>query len=168
MSQAEDGQTVAAFEWQQQRATGDDAPNPVSIISTAELFRRPSRPPNHAAENRALVALAQEMAISPDGILQKLAETALVLCRAHSAGLSLLEDDDQRSNFHWRAIAGQWTPHVNGGTPRNFGPCGTVMDRRRRRCRRRPQTIISRDGVHLLDGGLPSLMDSIRRCRTGG
>jgi len=30
------------------------------------------------------------------------------------------------------------------------------------------QTIICRDGVHLLDGGLPSLMDSIRRCRTGG
>jgi PAS domain S-box-containing protein len=101
----------------------------VSILSTAELFRRPSRPPDYVAENRALVALAQEMAISPDGILQKLAETALVLCRAHSAGLSLLEDDDQRSNFHWRAIAGQWAPHVNGGTPRNFGPCGTVLDR---------------------------------------
>ena len=32
----------------------------------------------------------------------------------------------------------------------------------------RPQTITCRDGVHLLDGGLPSLMDSIRRCRTGG
>jgi len=39
-----------------------------------------------------------------------------------------LEDDDQKSNFHWRAIAGQWTPHKNGGTPRNFGPCGTVLD----------------------------------------
>src|SRR5215471_168842 len=32
----------------------------------------------------------------------------------------------------------------------------------------RPQTIICRGGVHLLDGGLPRLMDSIRRCRTGG
>jgi PAS domain S-box-containing protein len=36
---------------------------------------------------------------------------------------------DQRSNFHWRAIAGQWVPHIDGGTPRNFGPCGTVLDR---------------------------------------
>ena len=129
MSQAGEEQAVAAFEWQQHHATPDNAPKPVSIISTAELFRRPSRPPDHAAENRALVALAREMAISPDGILQKLAETALVLCRAQSAGLSLLEDDDQRSNFHWRAIAGQWAPHLNGGTPRNFGPCGTVLDR---------------------------------------
>ena len=68
------------------------------------------------------------MAASPEGILQKLADTALTLCRAHSAGLSLLEEGDQKSNFHWRAIAGQWAPHINGGTPRNFGPCGTVLD----------------------------------------
>ena len=99
-----------------------------SMLSTAELVRRPSRPPNYAAENRALIALAQVMATSPDAILQKLADTALTLCRAHSAGLSLLEDGDQKNNFHWRAIAGQWARHINGGTPRNFGPCGTVLD----------------------------------------
>jgi ABC-type transporter Mla MlaB component len=60
------------------------------MLSTDELLRRPSRPPDYAAENQALVALAQEMATSPEGILQKLADTALSLCRAHSAGLSLL------------------------------------------------------------------------------
>jgi PAS domain S-box-containing protein len=98
------------------------------MLSTDELLRRPSRPPDYAAENQALVALAQQMATSPEGILQRLADTALGLCRAHSAGLSLLEDGDQKSNFHWRAIAGQWTPHLNRGTPRNFGPCGTVLD----------------------------------------
>jgi PAS domain S-box-containing protein len=75
-----------------------------------------------------LLALAQTMAASPEGILQKLADITLSLCRAHSAGLSLLEDGDRKSNFHWRAIAGQWTPHIDGGTPRNFGPCGTVID----------------------------------------
>ena len=81
------------------------------MLSTDELRRRPSRRPDHAAENQALIALAQAMATSPEDILQKLADTALSLCRAHSAGLSLLEDGDQKSNFHWRAIAGQWTPH---------------------------------------------------------
>ena len=99
------------------------------MLSTAELSRRPSRPPDHVAESQALIELAQVMATSPDAILQKLAETALTLCRAHSAGLSLLEDGDQRRNFHWRAIAGQWASHLNGGTPRDFGPCGTVLDR---------------------------------------
>ena len=106
-----------------------DTPPLRSMLSAAELSRRPSRPPDHAAENEALIELARVMATSPDAILQKLAETALRLCRAHSAGLSLLEEGDQRSNFHWRAIAGQWAPHLNGGTPRNFGPCGTVLDR---------------------------------------
>jgi hypothetical protein len=92
--------------------SGPDTPlsasNLESITSTAELCWRPSRPPDHAAENRALVALAQEMATSPSGILQKLVEIALTLCRAHSAGLSLLEKGDQQRKFHWRAIAGQW------------------------------------------------------------
>jgi PAS domain S-box-containing protein len=113
-------------------ATPDEAapvPTLQSMLSTAELSRRPSRPPDHAAENRAMVALARELATSPEGILQKLAETALALCGAHSAGLSLLEDGDRKRNFHWRAIAGAWAPHLNGGTPREFGPCGTVLDR---------------------------------------
>jgi PAS domain S-box-containing protein len=100
-----------------------------SMLSTAELEQRPSHPPDYEAENRALIALARELAMSPDSILQKLADTALTLCRAHSAGLSLLEDEDQRQNFHWRAIAGRWAEHVGGGTPRDFGPCGTVLDR---------------------------------------
>ena len=71
----------------------------------------------------------KEMVASPINILQKLAETALTLCRAHSAGLSLLEEGDQKTNFHWRAIAGVWASHVGEGTPRDFGPCGTVLDR---------------------------------------
>lgn len=108
--------------------SSDLDPHLRSMVSTAELSWRPSRPPDHAAENQALIELARVMATSPDLLLQKIAETALTLCRAHSAGLSLLEDGDQRTNFHWRAIAGQWAPHVNGGTPRDFGPCGAVLN----------------------------------------
>lgn len=98
-----------------------------SVISTAELSGRPSRLPDHAAENRALVALAREITSSPTGILHKLVETALALCCAHSAGISLLADD--RKTFYWPAIAGQWAGHMGLGTPRDFGPCGTVLDR---------------------------------------
>ena len=97
-----------------------------SVLSTAELSKRPSRAPDYAAECRALMALAEQLAASPDGILQKLTETALTLCRAHSAGVSLLEPDGKR--FYWPAISGQWVGHVGGGTPRDFGPCGTVLD----------------------------------------
>jgi GAF domain-containing protein len=114
------------FEWVRQPAPRDSAGDLRSMLSTAELSRRPSRPPDHASENRALVELAQEMSTAPDRILQKLAETALALCGAHSAGLSLLTED--RKRFHWPAIAGQWASHQGGGTPRDFGPCGTVLD----------------------------------------
>ena len=96
------------------------------IVSADELTHRSSRPPDHAAENQALAALAREMAASPNRILQKLAETALALCRAQSAGISLL--DDTGKTFYWPAIAGQWACHVGAGTPRDFGPCGTVLD----------------------------------------
>jgi PAS domain S-box-containing protein len=99
-----------------------------SVVSMEELKRRPSRPSDFAAENRALIDLARDMAASPGEILQRLVETALDLCRAHSAGISLLEDGDQKRNFHWRAIAGEWSQHRGGGTPRDFGPCGTVLD----------------------------------------
>lgn len=105
----------------------DGAPDLKSVLSTTELKRRPSRPPNHAVENRALNALMHELTKSPNSILRKLAETAMAVCHSHSAGISLL-DDDQKS-FHWPVIVGKWACHAGGGTPRDYGPCGTVLDR---------------------------------------
>ena len=97
-----------------------------SIITTAELSRRPSRSPDFAAENRALVGLAQVMAGSPDRILQELAETALNLCRAHSAGFSLLHPDSRR--FSSPVIIGQWARHMGAGALVDSGPCATVLE----------------------------------------
>ena len=100
-----------------------------SILCTEELRRRPSRPPDHEKENRALVALAQALADSPRTILQTLADTILEVFQADSAGLSLLTTQDGGKRFYWPAIAGRWNPHIGGGTPRDFGPCGDVLDR---------------------------------------
>jgi hypothetical protein len=65
--------------------------DPVALRrETALADRQPTRAPDYQAESRALVALAQEMTVfSPDRILRKLGETALELCGARSAGLSL-------------------------------------------------------------------------------
>ena len=98
------------------------------VLSTQELNTRPSRPPNYEIESRALRTLAQHMADSPQTILQKLVEIAVEICRAGSAGVSLLSE--KNGDFYWPAIAGAWNPHIGGGTPRNFGPCGVVLDRR--------------------------------------
>ena len=98
-----------------------------SILCTDELSRRLSRAPDYEVEARSLVALAQALADSPRSVLQTLAETILDALRAGSAGISLLTTDETR--FHWPAIAGAWRPHIGGGTPRDFGPCGDVLDR---------------------------------------
>src|SRR5215469_15732640 len=102
-----------------------------SILCTEELQRRPSRPPDYEKENCALVALVSALADSPSTILQTLAETILEITQCDSAGLSLLTRDDGGKRFYWPAIAGMWNPHVGGGTPRNFGPCGDVLDQNR-------------------------------------
>ena len=107
-----------------------------SILCTEELHRRPSRPPDYDKENRALVKLVSALADSPSDILQTLAETILESTQCDSAGLSLLTRDGKTPDvcgkrFYWPAIAGMWSPHAGGGTPRNFGPCGDVLDQNR-------------------------------------
>jgi len=99
-----------------------------SVICTQELSLRPARQPDSEALNGALVTLAQTLAHSPAHILKQLVETALDLCRAHSAGISLLEEENGRKIFRWHALAGQYVPHLLGTTPREFSPCGTVLD----------------------------------------
>jgi PAS domain S-box-containing protein len=99
-----------------------------SILCTEELGRRPRRPPDYEKENRALLALASALAEPQSNILQTLAETILDVTHCDSSGLSLLTKDDGGKRFYWPAIAGMWSPHVGGGTPRNFGPCGDVLD----------------------------------------
>ena len=105
-----------------------------SILCTEELLRRASRPPDYEKENRALVKLMSALADSPSTIFQTLADTVLDITQCDSAGLSLLTKDGKTPHidgqrFYWPAICGMWNPHVGGGTPRNFGPCGDVLDR---------------------------------------
>ena len=97
-----------------------------SVVCTEDLNRRPSRPPDHERENSAMVALVQALADSPRSILQTMAAKMLEVLECDSAGFSLLTKDETR--FHWAAIAGAWHPHQGGGTPREFGPCGDVLD----------------------------------------
>ena len=97
-----------------------------AVLTTDSLHRRAIRAPDHGAESRALVALAQALADTPRYVLQILANTLLDVLKCGSAGVSLLSKDE--TSFFWPAIAGLWQPHIGGGTPRNFGPCGDVFD----------------------------------------
>jgi signal transduction histidine kinase len=99
------------------------------VLTNSEFARRPFRAPDHKAENEAMNSLAQTLAHCPQTLLQKLVEVAQELCRADSAGISLLEKQDGEQVFRWEALAGVLKDHVNGTMPRNASPCGTTIDR---------------------------------------
>ena len=99
------------------------------VVTNSALARRPCRAPEYQAENEAMNILAQTLAHSPQTLLQKLVEVAQELCRADSAGVSLLEKHGGKEVFKWEALAGVLKDHVNGTMPRTASPCGTTIDR---------------------------------------
>ena len=98
-----------------------------SVIATGELDQRTARAPDHQREQHATMELVKALADDPGGFFQKLVETTLELSGADSAGISLLDEPNKR--FVWPAVAGGLSPYLGGGTPSDFGPCGTVLDR---------------------------------------
>ena len=98
-----------------------------SVIATNELSLRESRVSDTDAEDQAALDLVSALSKTPNHFFQKLVDTALSLSGADSTGISLL--NDARNRFVWPAVAGGLTPYVGGGTPRESGPCGTVLDR---------------------------------------
>ena len=98
-----------------------------SVIATGVLKQRATRVPDRNAETQAELELTQELARSPQDFFQKLVDAVLRLTLADSAGISLL--DERNGRFVWPAVAGGLFPYLGQGTPRSFGPCGTVLDR---------------------------------------
>lgn len=96
-----------------------------SILCTDELWHRPSRPADLDGDGDAVGRLLKSLDCSPRSILQALADTILKRLQCDSAGVSLVNEAESR--FYWPAIAGQWQPHIAGGTPRDFGPCADVL-----------------------------------------
>ncbi|MBD2101370.1 PAS domain S-box protein [Leptolyngbya sp. FACHB-261] len=98
------------------------------VLITAALAARPARQPDLAAENQALRTLAQHLMDDPQSMLKTLVEIARDLCRADTAGISLLETlADGTTAFRWIAIAGALEFLEQTTTPGNFSPCGTTI-----------------------------------------
>ncbi len=98
------------------------------VLITAALADRPARQPDFAAENQALHTLAQQLTDDPQSTLKTLVRIAQDLCRADTAGVSLLETlADGTSVFRWVAIAGALESLEQTTTPGNFSPCATTV-----------------------------------------
>ncbi|WP_029971932.1 hybrid sensor histidine kinase/response regulator [Paraburkholderia graminis] len=94
---------------------------------TGELARRPVRAPDYAAENEALVALARAQAGSRSDLLRAIADTALSLCSAGSAGISLIEQEQGKQVFRWLAVSGLCAGLQGKITAWDECPCGTTL-----------------------------------------
>lgn len=77
-------------------------------------------------ESIALRRLARLFAESPETVLQELVDTAVNVCGADSAGISL--EEPQNGTFRWVAVAGSFAKYLNGRTERGYSPCGTCLD----------------------------------------
>jgi hypothetical protein len=98
------------------------------VLATQELASRSHRRRDVEAENRALIELSRSLPTSPDGFLQKACDVAMVLCRAQSTGVSLIEIDHGGPVFRWHAVSGRYASNVWGTMKTEFSPCGTVLD----------------------------------------
>ena len=98
------------------------------VTSTAELAWRTCRAPQYEAESQVLVELAGQMIRSPAGVLEHLVKAAMRLCRGGSAGVSLIEEHQGEALFRSHALSGEMAEHLWGTAPRDFSPCGMVVD----------------------------------------
>lgn len=99
------------------------------IDFTHLLMTRVARAADFKHENQELAKLASTLAENPERMAQELVDATLRLTHADSAGLSLEENLNGQAIFRWVATAGEYSRYVNGTMPRNFSPCGDVLDR---------------------------------------
>lgn len=118
---------TSAFRHEPVRHT-DELAEPTATLAEvdirSELSTRPERLPDSEGLDRALAVLAREMTENPRSMLQRLVETAVDLCKADTAGISLLEGDV----FRWEAVAGVFASYRDGTMPRAASPCGVCID----------------------------------------
>jgi hypothetical protein len=106
---------------------GSAVDNPDEVLVTEALARRPARPADFETENRVLCSLSRELASNPENLLQKLANATLLLCRAGSAGVSVVDTDT--GQLRWHAVVGQLAGHAGCGAVPAASPCGTTIER---------------------------------------
>lgn len=98
------------------------------IIVTSQLTLRPSRSPQYRAEIQTIKILVNTISENPDAFWQRLAEAGLQLCRAGTAGVSLLDTEGGAEVFRAEAVAGVLSGHLDSTIPR-ASPWGAAIDR---------------------------------------
>ena len=104
------------------------APRVPDVFITEELDRRTPGNIDAAREKRALQEIAGLMADDPARVLPKFVSLAMEMADGVSAGLSLYEESPAPGVFRWHHLTGTLARFTGTTTPRNFSPCGVVLD----------------------------------------
>lgn len=91
------------------------------------LSARGSRAPEYEEESRVLVHLGKLQVGSRDVLLQAISDAALLLCRAGSSGISLLETSEEMRQFRWLAASGASASFGGKVTAWDECPCGIAV-----------------------------------------
>ncbi|RFU44485.1 ATP-binding protein [Paraburkholderia sp. DHOC27] len=93
----------------------------------SHLASRTARQPDHASENSSLVRLARAQTGPKAKLLQAIADEALLLCKAGSAGISLVEGNGENRHFRWLAVSGICAALQGKTTAWDECPCGLTL-----------------------------------------
>jgi two-component sensor histidine kinase len=104
------------------------APKAPDVFITDELDRRVPVKIDSLKEKIALQELAGLMASNPEQVLPKFVSLAMEMAGGVSAGLSLYEEAPAPGVFRWHHLQGTLAQFAGATTPRNYSPCGIVLD----------------------------------------
>src|ERR1700733_10650912 len=116
------------LELQERHVHGVVAAKISDVYITHELYQRPPRKVDTLREKRALQELAVLMADDPGRVLPEFVSLAMEMADGVSAGLSLYEKHPAPGIFRWHHLQGILARFTGATTPRNFSPCGVVLD----------------------------------------
>jgi signal transduction histidine kinase len=98
------------------------------VLITGQLYSRPQKGRDPREEAESLQKLARIMAREPHKLVETLLEMALRLCRAGTAGISLLElRADAEPVFRWSHLAGALKGYVGKIKPKESSPSGICL-----------------------------------------
>ena len=118
------------------------------LSSDADFAARRLHVRDIAIQRAGMHRIAKAFVEDPQTILQELVDSAVELCGADSAGISIEMADGSDENFYqWVATAGQYENFLDAVLPRYPSACGMCLERGRPQLFRVGQRFFDRMGV---------------------
>jgi len=104
----------------------------IDLSTDPDFAKRRRHDHNTAAQMEAMSRLASAFVADPDTLLQQLVQSAIDLCQADSAGISLkLREEDGSETYNWVATAGEYAHFLNAKLPSFPSACAVCIERAR-------------------------------------